>query len=83
MYRILFASPVVEAVTWWDICDGAWLGAPSGLLRKDNSLKPVYKNLNHILFLMVIKVNTLFWQTGRIVERKNYKAIVCNYLGSL
>lgn len=49
MYRILFASPAVEAVTWWDFCDGAWLGAPSGLLRKDSSLKPVYKKLHHMV----------------------------------
>lgn len=50
MYRILFASPAVEAVTWWDFCDGEWLRAPSGLLRKDNSLKPVYKKLEHMVY---------------------------------
>lgn len=49
MYRILFASPAVEAVTWWDLCDGAWLGAPSGLLRKDNSLKPAYIKLDQMV----------------------------------
>ncbi len=36
-------------MTWWDFCDGAWLGAPSGLLRKDSSLKPVYKKLHHMV----------------------------------
>jgi phage gp46-like protein len=35
----------VEAITTWDLNDGKWLGAPSGLLRKDNSLKPVYHEL--------------------------------------
>jgi GH35 family endo-1,4-beta-xylanase len=45
MYEILFAHPSVEAITAWDNADGKWLGAPSGILRKDNSLKPVYHAL--------------------------------------
>lgn len=45
MYRILFAHPQVQAITGWDFTDGAWLGAPSGVLRKDNSVKPVYERL--------------------------------------
>lgn len=45
MYRILFAHPQVHAITGWDFTDGAWLGAPSGVLRKDNSVKPVYERL--------------------------------------
>ena len=49
MYRILFASPAVQAVTWWDFADGAWLGAPSGLVRKDGSLKPVYQKLDEMV----------------------------------
>ena len=45
-YRILFSHPAVEAVTWWDFSDdGAWLGSPSGLLRKDMSPKPAYETL--------------------------------------
>ncbi|MDR3275989.1 MAG: endo-1,4-beta-xylanase [Treponema sp.] len=44
-YETLFAHPAVEAVTTWDLSDGQWLGAPSGLLRRDNSLKPVYHEL--------------------------------------
>ena len=42
MIEILFASPSVEAVTGWDLSDGAWLHAPSGLIRIDNSVKPSY-----------------------------------------
>lgn len=42
MYDILFSHPLVEAVTGWDFADGAWLHAPSGLIREDNSLKPSY-----------------------------------------
>ena len=39
----LFAHPQVEAFTTWDFEDGAWLGAPSGLVRKDGSVKPAYE----------------------------------------
>lgn len=49
MYRILYAHPLVEAVTGWDFADGAWLGAPSGVIRKDNSLKPVYGKLKEMI----------------------------------
>lgn len=45
MYRILFAHPQVKAITGWDFTDGAWLNAPSGVLRRDNSIKPVYERL--------------------------------------
>lgn len=38
----LFAHPQVEAFTNWDFCDGAWLGAPAGLIRLDGSHKPSY-----------------------------------------
>lgn len=49
MYRILFAHPQVEAVTGWDFADGAWLNAPSGVVRKDNSVKPSYEMLKHLI----------------------------------
>ncbi len=49
MYRILFAHPLVEAVTAWDYKDGAWLGAPSGLVRKDDTLKPAYDTLKKLI----------------------------------
>ena len=49
MYRILFDNPLVEAVTGWDFTDGAWLGAPSGLLRKDNTVKPAYEKLKDLI----------------------------------
>ena len=39
----LFAHPQVEAFTNWDFCDGAWLGAPAGLVRLDGSHKPSYE----------------------------------------
>ncbi len=49
MYRILFAHPQVKAITGWDFADGAWLNAPSGVIRKDNSIKPVYEMLMRLI----------------------------------
>ena len=49
MYEILFAHPLVEAVTGWDFADGAWLNAPSGLVRKDGSVKPAYNQLKQLV----------------------------------
>lgn len=49
MYRILFEHPLVEAITGWDYADGAWLGAPSGVVRKDGSHKPVYDKLHQMI----------------------------------
>ncbi len=45
MIDTLFAHPQVEAFTNWDFCDGAWLGAPAGLVRLDGSHKPSYDAL--------------------------------------
>ena len=49
MYSVLFAHPMVEAITSWDINDGCWLKAPSGLLREDNSEKPAYHALRELI----------------------------------
>jgi GH35 family endo-1,4-beta-xylanase len=45
MYEILFAHPQVHAITAWSGSDNAWLHAPAGLLRIDNSEKPAYQAL--------------------------------------
>jgi GH35 family endo-1,4-beta-xylanase len=44
-YKTLMSHPAVQAITWWDFSDGAWLNAPSGFLRKDHSPKPAYDEL--------------------------------------
>ena len=49
MYRILFAHPLVKAVTGWDFTDGMWLNAPSGVVRRDGSVKPSYELLDHLI----------------------------------
>jgi GH35 family endo-1,4-beta-xylanase len=45
LYKILFEHPAVEAITYWELRDGGWLNAPSGLIRKDLSNKPAYDAL--------------------------------------
>jgi len=50
LYRLAFSHPAVEALTWWDFSDlGAWMGAPSGLIRKDMSPKPAYDALMKLI----------------------------------
>ncbi len=49
MYRMLFAHPLVEAITTWDFRDGAWLKAPSGIIRKDGTVKPAYDMLKNLI----------------------------------
>jgi len=49
-YRVLYSHPAVEAITWWDFSDnGAWQGAPAGLVRKDMSPKPAYEALKKLI----------------------------------
>lgn len=49
MYTRLFEHPLVEAITGWDFADGGWLHAPSGIIREDNSEKPVYHTLYNLI----------------------------------
>ena len=44
-YTTLFAHPLVEGITWWDMSDGGWLNAPAGLIRRDGTSKPAYEEL--------------------------------------
>ncbi len=48
-YRVAFAHPAVDALTWWDVCDtGAWLPS-GGLLRSNLTEKPVYTALKRLI----------------------------------
>ena len=50
MIRILCEEhPLVKAHTSWDFMDGMWLNAPSGVLRRDGSEKPVYTALDNLI----------------------------------
>jgi len=48
-YTLLFSSPEVEAVTWWDFPDGNWLRAPSGLVTESLEAKPAYHALKKLI----------------------------------
>ena len=49
MYTVLFNHPSVEAITTWDFADDAWLHAPAGLVRVDNTEKPSYQALHSLI----------------------------------
>lgn len=49
-YRNVVAHPSVESLTYWGITDhGAWLGAPSGIIRVDGTRKPSYDALHDLI----------------------------------
>jgi GH35 family endo-1,4-beta-xylanase len=49
-YRTLLSHPSVQAVNYWGITDqGAWLGAPVGLVRADGSPKPAYDAIRGLI----------------------------------
>ena len=49
MYSILFAHPMVDAITTWDFNDGCWLKAPSGFVHEENTEKPAYSALEKLI----------------------------------
>ncbi len=75
MYRILFAHPQVKAVTGWDFSDGNWLNAPSGVIHKDGSVKPVYEKL-----LQMVKGE--WWTKGEVRTDENGFATVSGFKGT-
>ncbi len=49
-YTTLVAHPAVQAITYWGLTDdGAWLGAPGGLVRADGTPKPAYGVLRGLI----------------------------------
>ncbi|MFW6022889.1 MAG: endo-1,4-beta-xylanase [Halanaerobiaceae bacterium] len=48
-YETLFKNPMVTGITWWDLLDGQWLNAPSGLIHQDCSPKPAYDELHKLV----------------------------------
>lgn len=74
MYGELFRHPLVEAVTAWSFRDGGWLGAPSGLLRKDDSCKPAY-------FALLEKIKGDWWTTEDVVTDENGEVRFSGFMG--
>jgi GH35 family endo-1,4-beta-xylanase len=75
-YTLLFSHPSVRAITWWDLSDeGAWLGAPAGLLRRDMTPKPAYERL-----LRLVRGKWWTRASGRTNGAGEYEARV--FLGS-
>lgn len=76
MLRILFEEhPLVQAMTIWDFMDGMWLNAPSGVLRRDGSEKPVYTELDKLI--------NKEWHTEETVKTDaSGKVEVCGFKGS-
>ncbi|MFE1666092.1 endo-1,4-beta-xylanase [Microbacterium sp. P02] len=49
-YRSLVSHPSVQAVNYWGLSDdGAWLGAPVGLVRADGTVKPSYTAVHDLI----------------------------------
>lgn len=49
-YRTVVAHPAVESLTYWGLTDdGAWLGAPGGLLHVDGTPKPGFDALHDLV----------------------------------
>ncbi|MDR1540785.1 MAG: endo-1,4-beta-xylanase [Clostridiales bacterium] len=74
MYEALFAHPSVEAITFWDPADGMWLGAPAGIIRKDNSIKPVYEALME-------KIKGDWWTRASLATNEAGEIDFCGFRG--
>ena len=50
--KAIIVRPLMNISSWhsgWDFTDGMWLNAPSGVIRKDGSVKPSYELLDHLI----------------------------------
>ena len=49
-YRTLISHPSVRSITYWGLTDdGAWLGAPAGLVGTDGTPEPAYDVLRALV----------------------------------
>jgi len=73
MYTELFANPLVEAITTWDLTDGKWLKAPSGVLTEDAEEKPAFKALMKLVHGDWETHETLKADDNGIIELTGFK----------
>jgi GH35 family endo-1,4-beta-xylanase len=74
LYTLLFSHPAVQAITWWDLQDGAWQGAPSGLLRADLTPKPAYDRLMKL-------IHQTWWTRASLSSDRNGTCAFRGFLG--
>ena len=74
LYTELFSHPAVAAITWWDFPDGAWMGAPGGLVRADLTPKPAYSRLLNL-------VKSQWWTRADLVTDAGGEARFRGFLG--
>ena len=73
IYQILFGHPLVAAVTGWDFADGAWLHAPSGVIREDNSIKPAYLELQRLIHKEWTSSGVLHTDANGMAQLEGYR----------
>jgi endo-1,4-beta-xylanase len=74
LYTLLFSHPAVHAITWWDLEDGAWQGAPAGLIRADLTPKPAYERLKKL-------IREAWWTRASLVSDDKGRCIFSGFLG--
>jgi endo-1,4-beta-xylanase len=74
LYTLLFSHPAVQAITWWDLQDGEWMGAPGGLLHADLTPKPAY---NRLLKL----IHETWWTRESLSSNPNGRCAFVGFLG--
>jgi endo-1,4-beta-xylanase len=72
-YTHLFAHPKVEVITTWAFQDNAWLKAPAGMVRVDNSTKPAYWVLDDLINKQWKTNEQLITDENGVVEFKGFK----------
>ncbi|WP_035737852.1 endo-1,4-beta-xylanase [Glycomyces arizonensis] len=74
-YKTLLSHPSVEAITYWGMSDaGMWLGAPGGFVRTDDTPKPSYERLHHL-------VNEEWGTNGALVTDEEGRVRFNGFLG--